>query len=84
MPKSKKTFPPIQLQSYLNEPQPDGPLSTFTSTAGDTAATKEAAMREYLVTWEEKWKRSELDAVRSYTYRTLLGALDLIAAGSDF
>jgi hypothetical protein len=56
MPKSKKTFPSVQLQSYLHEPRGDGSTPAVTIQAVDAASTKEAEMREYLVAWEKNWK----------------------------
>ena len=61
MPKSKKTFLSVQLQSYLDEPRADGPTPTVTIQASDAASAKEAAMREYLVAWEKNWKLIDTD-----------------------
>jgi hypothetical protein len=58
MPTPKKTFPSIQLQSYLNEPQGDGPMRAF-MTQVDLASTNGAAMREYVLAWEKNWKLTE-------------------------
>lgn len=57
MPKPKKALPSVQLQSYLDEPRDDGAVLTFTASTHHAVSTKEAAMRQYLVAWEAKWKR---------------------------
>ena len=61
MPKSKKTFVSVQLQSYLDEPRVDGSTPAVTIPAPDAALAKEAAMREYLMAWEKNWKLIDTD-----------------------
>ena len=61
MPKPKKTFLSVQLQSYLDEPRADGSTLTVTIQVSDAASAKEAAMREYLMAWEKNWKLIDTD-----------------------
>jgi hypothetical protein len=84
MPKSKKNFPSVQLQSYLNEPRAAGSVPKFTALTEDVASTKEAAMREYLVAWEEKWKRSETTRYAQSNYHAFARVLHLITAEAIF
>jgi hypothetical protein len=57
MPKSKKAFGSVQLQAYLDEPRGDGAVLPFTASTHNAVSTREAAKRQYLVSWEANWKR---------------------------
>jgi hypothetical protein len=61
MPRSKKTFLSVQLQSYLDEPRADGSTPAVTIQGSDVASAKEASMREYLLAWEKNWKLIDTD-----------------------
>ena len=56
MPSTSKTFPSVQLQSYLRELRAHGHAPPFTIATDDAVAEKEASMRQYLVAWIEHWE----------------------------
>ena len=84
MPRSQNIYPSAQLQTFLNEPRAHGSVSPFTTAVQGANARKNAEIEEYLVAWEQNWKRLEATLyVLSNRLTSFLESLQVFS-GDDF